>query len=150
MWEDVDINIVAPNVATITATTHTWWVETSISGQTINQWLPAAPVDLRTAYSLHLQNCSAWLPTTEAALDDLIEISPNPTTGIFTVLLKGDRSFGDLNISVFNTSGVQILSGANIGDRKSTELDLTLSPPGIYYVRVSSQIGHLVRKIVKL
>ncbi|MBV6443250.1 MAG: hypothetical protein EPGJADBJ_04982 [Saprospiraceae bacterium] len=149
MWEDVDINIVAPNVATITATTHTWWVETSILGQQINQWLPAAPADLRTAYSLHLQNCSAWLPTTETALDDFIEISPNPTTGIFSVQLKGDRGFDNLTISVFNTSGVEVLSGANLADRNSVELDLASTPPGIYYVRVSSQTGNLVRKIVK-
>ena len=51
-FEKVTFNI-NNNVASVKAVTHTYFVKYDASVDKINQWIPAAPEDLRTEFSLN-------------------------------------------------------------------------------------------------
>lgn len=71
-------------------------------------------------------------------LDKVYTVSPNPSNGKFTVSGAGIRE-----IQVLDQSGKLILSG------KSTLIDISNQPDGIYYLKISIDQGILTRKILK-
>lgn len=72
-------------------------------------------------------------------------VSPNPSNGLFRIKLKAI----DLNATytIFNISGKCILNG---GLKKSSTIDLTLQPQGIYFLSISNSKGTETIKLVNL
>jgi hypothetical protein len=68
------------------------------------------------------------------------EIYPNPSTGLFNIL-----SGGKITVDVVNTTG-QIVNSSNF-DGNGT-LDLTQAGKGVYYLRILSENGIRIEKIV--
>jgi hypothetical protein len=62
-----------------------------------------------------------------------ISISPNPSTGIFTLDIA-NMPMQDLQISVYDVSGKQLLRISPTQAR--TQLDLSQQPAGVYAVHV--------------
>jgi len=151
MWESVAFTSIpgASNIMTVTATTNTWFVMNASNGQQINQWLPAPPAELKTAYSLHLQNCTSWLPTDDIAAANFIAISPNPTTGNLNIRIKNEQ-VDQASVTVFNSMGVSVLARSNIDGAYSTDIDLSALPTGIYLVQVATNLGQSSHKVIKL
>lgn len=77
--------------------------------------------------------------------DVLINISPNPSNGIFNIEYF-DYSTESIYIFVFNSLGDLILSD-NIGVQKST-IDLSKHSKGLYFVKIQCNKKTLIQKIV--
>jgi hypothetical protein len=74
----------------------------------------------------------------ENSLEKEFQVYPNPTTGIFRV--NGD---GIIKVEVLNLAGNLIYEG------KSSSIDITGQPEGIYYVRIISEKGMVTKKVLR-
>jgi PKD repeat protein len=77
-----------------------------------------------------------------------LEIFPNPTTGKFTLELKGKNIF--VNINIFNAIGASVYTENNvtITDKLSKTLDFSKMSGGVYTVKVESDKGMIIHKII--
>ena len=60
---------------------------------------------------------------------------PNPTNGNFTLVQKGETTFGNVKIEVFNMSGSRVMTGQMVGEKRH-EFASSALPAGIYFVKV--------------
>jgi hypothetical protein len=92
------------NVASISATTFCWYILHAVGGQTaINTWIPAHPSQLKTAYSLYVQDNSVT-SITENNIEMGISVYPNPSDNQIKIdfdLLVAT----DVNIEIIDVSG---------------------------------------------
>ena len=72
-------------------------------------------------------------------------IYPNPTRGLVTVDMHAS---GDYIYQVYDVSGSRLLTG-EMKYTKEFEIDLSKNRAGVYYIKISSGEGSLVRKIIK-
>ncbi len=77
-----------------------------------------------------------------------IEIFPNPTTGKFTIELKGKNSM--VNINIFNAIGTSVFTENNvmITDKITKTVDFSKMSEGIYTIKVEGDNGMIIRKII--
>ncbi len=71
-------------------------------------------------------------------------IYPNPSDGIFTIVVDGVYDF---EVTVFSVTGQQINAPVLYIDGRA-ELDLRTSPPGIYFLEVNTPTLRTQRKII--
>jgi hypothetical protein len=64
-------------------------------------------------------------------------IYPNPTTGIFTILNKGDNITGKVQVDMFDMRGDRILS-TSYKDEKRHVITLRDQAPGLYFLKIIS------------
>lgn len=84
--------------------------------------------------------------TDEPQLDNLVQVSPNPTNGIFRY------AFDNLTpqyLTITNIVGQVVLSKNNGEINNNGELNLANQPSGIYYLTIKAKEGLAVKKIVK-
>lgn len=74
---------------------------------------------------------------------ELINVYPNPTTGIFHIEMKQS---GEFNLDVYNSIGEKV-SGGNIND--NTIIDLTKFADGIYFIQIMNDKKSKTIKIIK-
>ena len=74
-----------------------------------------------------------------------IEVYPNPSTGLFHIVVGGGKEIGDLR--VYNTVGAQIVDQKVIKNR--FELDLSTFPKGVYQIVLSSEGRFATSVVVK-
>jgi PKD repeat protein len=82
----------------------------------------------------------------ELSVSDLIMVSPNPSTGTF-VLHDTHAALANELVTVTNLLGEIVYSTRIRGI--NTNIDLTTSANGVYFVSINSYLGKLVTKIVK-
>ena len=73
---------------------------------------------------------------------------PNPTNGNFTVIQKGDKSFGNVKVEIFSMSGQQVRTENMIGLKKH-EFRFADMPDGLYFVKVIADDHVETIKLVK-
>jgi hypothetical protein len=78
-----------------------------------------------------------------------IRIYPNPTTGIFTVELKGDNGSVMTRAELFSVSGAKGMS-VDLKNERKHEFSITGLTPGIYFIHVHTPQRSEILKIVKL
>lgn len=102
------------------------------------------------------EECESGFALTESG-DDFININnlsvseslmnltvyPNPTTGILTI-----KAEGLTNVEVYNLIGQRLLSG--IGHEGVSEVDLSGFENGVYLMKVSTDKGSVIKKVVKI
>lgn len=76
-----------------------------------------------------------------------LAISPNPTTGTFTVELPESMSSPIALIQLFNLSGGKLMESTC--DEKSIQLSLEAYPDGLYFLKVNSGSLQYISKILK-
>ncbi len=101
--------------------------------------------------------CPQWCDSDEAAaclssigiaddlLDSQIKLYPNPTTGIVSVDFA-DIS-GNVTVDVYDAAGKRVANEVAYSPR-SIQLDITENPVGIYMVKVTTDEGTAMRKVV--
>jgi subtilisin family serine protease len=137
-WQNITLNVQS-NVVSATAITNAWFVKTNPAGQTINQWVPAPPADLRTGFSVHIQTA---IPTSheELVLEQAgIEVFPNPTAGQLTLTYTG-KAGGATQLAVFDLAGRKVKT-IGLGHWPSADqthtIDVSEIPTGMYLLRLS-------------
>lgn len=91
------------------------------------------------------QTTVAVLGLTDYELDNSIGIHPNPANDI--VNIQGKNNLKD--ITVFDVNGRILNSISIVGTELKTELDITKLTQGVYFVRVLSNKGQSVTKLIK-
>jgi hypothetical protein len=74
---------------------------------------------------------------------------PNPTSGNFTLVQKGEKVYGNVKVEVFNINGVKVLNETMIGE-KQHDFRLFDMPVGIYFVKVVADGYVETMKLVKI
>jgi hypothetical protein len=77
--------------------------------------------------------------------EDDLEIFPNPSNGVFSVQVNGNRE--EQHLEVFNVLGSRVFSTETSKQHRYT-VDLSNYPKGVYYVKVVKGGRSLTRKIV--
>jgi hypothetical protein len=73
----------------------------------------------------------------ENALSAMYTVYPNPTTGVFRVIGENIDRIEVLNVA-----------GGLITESKTTKLDISAQPDGVYYVRIHTAQGMAVKKVM--
>ena len=73
---------------------------------------------------------------------------PNPTNGNFTLVQKGERTYGTVKVEVYAMNGERVLSDKMIGE-KSHEFSFSDVPSGLYFVKVVADDYVETIKLVK-
>ena len=96
-------------------------------------------------YTCGLNGTIMRLATNTAGLDENsgsdVHLSPNPSKGIFTVLLKSNEVF---SIEIYSMDGKQLERFEN-----TNTIDLSIYPAGIYWADILTESGIIRRKMVK-
>ncbi|MEI7727274.1 MAG: T9SS type A sorting domain-containing protein, partial [Bacteroidota bacterium] len=79
--------------------------------------------------------------------NSFVRIYPNPTTGNFTLELKGEATSSQVHIEIFGILGDKILSKDMLIEQKQ-EFSLTDKPVGVYVVHVRSGLDSETQKII--
>ena len=73
---------------------------------------------------------------------------PNPTNGNFTVVQKGDASFGNVKVEVYTMNGEKVMTESMIG-QKQHEFSFAEMQNGLYFVKVIADDYVETIKLVK-
>ncbi|MGB3592071.1 MAG: T9SS type A sorting domain-containing protein [Nonlabens sp.] len=84
------------------------------------------------------------LSNTDLAIDDLVAIYPNPSTGEFNLQWRMETDF---NYSITTLSGQLVTSGKNLSG-PLYRIDLEGKPAGIYFLNITSTAGTTTKKLV--
>lgn len=90
--------------------------------------------------------------TKDISVGHIIDVLPNPTTGLFRINVKGLKRTGPfLDIQLFNAAGqvVQYTSLVQYGNTFTGEVSLFAYPAGVYYVRFMDEQMHRMVRVVK-
>ena len=60
---------------------------------------------------------------------------PNPTSGNFTLVQKGEKANGSVKVEVYSMTGEKVMTEQMIGE-KSHEFHFSNIPVGLYFVKV--------------
>ncbi|MBI4929710.1 MAG: T9SS type A sorting domain-containing protein [Bacteroidetes bacterium] len=90
----------------------------------------------------YVANCDSTAGINENNFSSQINIYPNPTTGIFTITSTEKIS----SIKITNVIGEEIVTSA-INNQTST-IDLSIQPKGIYFIKLFSEKGIEIKKII--
>jgi hypothetical protein len=78
-----------------------------------------------------------------------MKVYPNPTTGLLTIELTGDKPMPDARIELFNMNGARVVSEDMKGVRLYT-LSIANLPNGLYFLHVISGNSGETLKVIKL
>lgn len=114
-------------------------------------------LDLDTIYDLYIRShCAPGINSnwsqcvridTHVGIDNVytideiqVSVHPNPTSGIATLTIEGMR--GNVQVQVFDLDGRMLI------DKRELSLDMRPYGKGVYFVRISSEKGSIVKKLV--
>jgi hypothetical protein len=100
---------------------------------------------------------SSALPSVVSAAEEPAVISttpiftlyPNPTTGNFTIEMKGEQINRKMTVEVYGMHGEKIMTGAWVGEKKH-EFGIMNQPHGLYFVKIITQGYSTTFKLVKI
>jgi hypothetical protein len=147
-WGNYSFSIVG-NVATVVVITNCWHVNYSVGGSTINQWIPAPPSALTTAYSLYLYDQDAVGIEEEVALTDGVLVFPVPADDVLNVLLDLEGR-GPVQLEVVDVAG-RIVHNERLGvaAKGPVRIPVASLSQGTYALRVLNGDQHIVRRFIK-
>lgn len=71
---------------------------------------------------------------------------PNPTSGLFTVEFDGDYA-DTYMVSIYGLHGNQVFN--QISNSSQSVIDIRHLQPGLYFIKISSDSGEIIKRIVK-
>jgi len=78
-----------------------------------------------------------------------INIYPNPCKGRFTIKIANSlQPIANSPTEIYNVFGEKIYSGSKLNRQNSSEIDLSNSPKGIYFIKVHTETEVHIEKIV--
>jgi hypothetical protein len=132
------------NTVTTTATTNCWFIEDGAGGY----WIPAAPEELRTAYSIYVYDPTA-IGIEETNEGWGFTAYPNPVTDFLTVQLDLPRT-GAVELEILDVSGRMAMQ-LSLGRQQHlrTRLDIGGLAKGVYQVLLRMDGKSINRRFIK-
>jgi hypothetical protein len=121
---------------------------TFIAGNKIN-FMPGTKVELNGHLIGKIYNGS-WCPGKAPAMPAVVTgqeetafgfeqanftLYPNPTNGNFTLVQKGEKTFGTVKLEIYSMGGERVLTDKMVGEKKH-EFRFSDVPAGLYFVKV--------------
>jgi len=75
-----------------------------------------------------------------------IAVYPNPSNGLYTISTKNHQIEA---IEVYDITGKNILKQNNFKSANEVMLDLTNASNGIYFMKISTDVGSITKRIIK-
>ena len=132
-----------------------WYKNNTIVSNALNPTLvPDSKGDYHVVVTLYdcvslLSNVVSFNPTGVKDIStDNIKVYPNPTSGLIEISLN-DPLESDYKIEVFDLNHI-ILTIEKQKNEKTTQIDLSNYPSGIYFIKISSKNKFYHFRIVKL
>ena len=94
---------------------------------------------------VNVQPCD-WLSIDELAFEG-ITVYPNPSTGVFYI--SNEENGQDFTFEVLDLNGKVLVDTKSVIGSSKTELDLTSVQDGVYMIRLTSETGQKMIRIVK-
>ena len=126
-------------------------------------YLPGTTV-LSGGYMLGTIYSGSWCGTTKSVMlpevgkgdpapfsveQAFFSIYPNPTTGNFTLIQKGDKLFSNVKVEIYNMRGEKVMTETIIGD-KMHDFRFSDMATGLYFVKVVADGYVETMKLIKL
>ena len=88
-------------------------------------------------------------PASPGIEQSCFSIYPNPTTGSFTLVQKGDKLYGNVTVEVFSMRGEKVMTETIIGEQMH-DFRFSDMATGLYFVKVVADGYVETMKLVKL
>lgn len=138
------------STATVVATTNCWHIVADAGNNPMDQWIPATPEEVRTAYSLYLHyGDDVGITTRDDLAGDLV-LFPSPANDILNVqcgLNVGDQ----VGLKILDVDGRVVYDQKIQQAVKSTVYTIPIADlsQGMYVVRLSGSKGSRVKRFIK-
>ena len=77
-----------------------------------------------------------------------VQIYPNPVRDYLYISHLNDNS-GELQVVMNDLNGLQVISGKFSAERNQVRIDVSSLKSGMYFLRITSANGSVVKKVVK-
>ena len=93
-------------------------------------------------------SCSCGVPEhiSEFNENNFVQISPNPSNGVFTLSLQNTPN-KNIELEIFNSLGQSI--NKDVLNMQTKNIDISRYPKGFYFLKISSEGKYLFKKIIK-
>lgn len=126
----------------VTATTNCWYVMADADGNPVNQWIPASPGALKTAYSVHLLGPDIGVSVADTPTPVDFSAWPSPASEIVNVRLPVPLP-ANTTMEVVDVTGRVIVS-AQLGNSPNTlQIPVIGWAKGVYCIRLD--LGRAIR-----
>lgn len=138
------------NTASVVATTNCWHIISDSGNNPIDQWIPAPPEDVRTAYSLYLHyGDDVGISTQDHAEDDLV-LFPSPAADVLNVQYDGFGSSGPVTLQIIDVDGRTVRTGELAAGKGIVHtIPIESLSQGVYIVRLNSGKASMVNRFIK-
>ena len=128
---------VEPATATVnvTATTNCWHVLADADGEPMDQWIPASPGQLRTAYSVHLLGPETGVTVAETPAQADFSAWPSPTSDLVNIRLPNALP-DNASLDVVDITGRIVLHRALGAGIRSLQIPVEGWAEGVYCLRL--------------
>jgi len=96
------------------------------------------------AITVIVDNCSG---IDELSLSQQMSIYPNPSNGIFTLIMNNEQGIKNIEVKVMNVLGQVVYQSAITAPQ--SEINLKEVPSGIYFLQLQTAEGAVYRKLLK-
>ncbi|MEX1001389.1 MAG: S8 family serine peptidase [Crocinitomicaceae bacterium] len=140
---------IGSNAAVVSAMTFSWFIKTSLNGQTINKWLSGSPFDMKYTFSLYVENTN--LTSMDEELKDVMVLYPNPADNMITVSIDVIESEQTI-LTIHDLTGREIVR-QDLGDLPAGENQIAINlnnlSSGTYMCTVANGANINTQKFVK-
>lgn len=147
-WAGYSFGPLGSNIMEVTAITHAWKIIE------LDEWFPADPSELRTAFSLHVMNAECWGPSM-VSLEEIenqatFTVFPNPANDHLYITLTGVPE-GEIEIVVIDAVGRTVASDVLSSGTTSATMSLNGLASGTYQIRATTSSARtLYSRFIKL
>ena len=147
-WGNYSFSIVS-NVASVSVITNCWRVNFTSGGSTVNQWIPAPPGSLTTAYSLYMYDPMAVGVEEVDATDEAVVLFPTPADEVLNILLNLDVN-ELMPLEVIDVSGrVVFKDQVRAGQGVLHQIPVARLSQGTYALRLGVGDRSIVKRFIK-
>ncbi len=149
-WFSYNVNV-NQNVVSVTTTTFCWNIVQNINGQSMNKWIPAQPTELKTGFSLYIEDPNGTANLSEETKAQDMAVYPNPSENQVTIEYE---IFGnnEVDLKVINATG-KLVANHELDGQKNGKNSVTISvshlSKGVYFVKLNTGSKVITKKIIK-
>ncbi len=139
-----------PGTATVdvTATTNCWYVISDADGNPVNQWIPASPGQVRTAYSVHLRGPEVTVSVADKPAPGNFSVYPSPTSDLVNISLPGSL-LPNATLDVIDVTGRIVFHKLLESNPGTMQVPVGAWATGVYCLRLDSGHKLLTTRFVK-